>query len=685
MSTKRKTTVQSASDGKLHVDDDMIQQRSKAQRTKQSQLDSDDDVLVSLVGGGAVTRQGTNYGDGFQPFSKVGRRLTREEEVEWLSQLNRRLEILTLARRAQERGIMTQVQDAKTDEKSLKFELETMAKAYSTVLSQQQQQIQDLSNNTTANDQVLGDLKKEIAALEQQLRRANEAKRANGGELQTYRLKYETTLTQLENAENSISNLQDALDQALDDNQAMADEISGDWDERSDDDGDDDDADDDDGKKNAKKNKKSSSKSLHARRKADQAQRSALEAKVKLLETQLDVERQHFKDENGRNKDALKKANQDKNDLLDQLTAEFQTRLDDALQDQEDEHQEALEELARGLGNQSDGQQRRLADQLAQQRDLVTQLQNTKTLLDEQVAQLRNDLIESETICESWVKQSEQLREEYENEVYQHSTDLNTYQDHIEDLLDAYRVKELEFEELMNVKVSLAMEIQQYRQIIEKEEGRLAAATAANTANASTPTRRSSRRKTTMGDDEDDDEQPSASTTSKAKKDKKTTTGDNTAKLVKTGIDHNGAFVKFTNGSTQAISYDGYSIGSDMGATTEHFTFKGKQFTLAPSQQLIIFFQAPTKQQISDAESSGNVLHDLSDEGIFDETDGGDNKGQLYDKLGRSILQFKFVSKGRKTTAPAAAAAAGTTKKKAVGVSSSAAKKSGVKKSAGRK
>jgi hypothetical protein len=149
--------------------------------------------------------------------------------------------------------------------------------------------------------------------------------------------------------------------------------------------------------------------------------------------------------------------------------------------------------------------------------------------------------------------------------------------------------------------------------------------------------RRSARNKAAQRDDHEDDVRALPSTTPSTKKRQ-----DKLSSLVQTGIDLDGKYVKFHNGSTSPISLEGYSIRSDL--TDNAYDFDAR--TLLPNEQIIIFFKAPTKQDKSTHRTVNHFIN-IADEAVFDNDNLNDKKGQLFDSFGRSVARFEFLNKSR--------------------------------------
>lgn len=111
----------------------------------------------------------------------------------------------------------------------------------------------------------------------------------------------------------------------------------------------------------------------------------------------------------------------------------------------------------------------------------------------------------------------------------------------IRKLKDAFKRKDTEFEELMDVKIALAMELRAYRQMLEHEEDRLG---------YKSPLKK---RKTMH--------RPTPSSMGETK-DSSTSDSDKSAGLLISGSDIEGKFIQIRNGSTETVSLAGWKLRS---------------------------------------------------------------------------------------------------------------------------
>ena len=142
---------------------DIAEERSATRRRRN--LNTKDNDIVSLSSGGIINNSASSYKNRHSSTE-----LTTEEEALWLQNLNRRLEVLLLVQKNVSRGTLNAVTDSKQEDISYRNELTHLAEESSVVVVQQQNEIQLLTQQLTAHDNEILELRTTNEVLQQQLR-----------------------------------------------------------------------------------------------------------------------------------------------------------------------------------------------------------------------------------------------------------------------------------------------------------------------------------------------------------------------------------------------------------------------------------------------------------------------------------------------------------------------------------
>eukprot|EP00457_Paulinella_chromatophora_P005404 gb/GEZN01005421.1/.p1 GENE.gb/GEZN01005421.1/~~gb/GEZN01005421.1/.p1 ORF type:complete len:553 (-),score=166.54 gb/GEZN01005421.1/:66-1724(-) len=280
-------------------------------------------------------------------------------------------------------------------------------------------------------------------------------------------------------------------------------------------------------------------------------------------------------------------------DLRREFVKQMQEHLKERQEQQEREKEEALTSLSGHYREQIEGLQSNCSDleqKLAQAQALLNPLRSSVSDSATQLAQVQEANQQLQT-------QIQNLQAQVKEAHNAHAAESAQQQAMVNQLKEVVRRKDEEFNELMDVKIALAMEIKQYHTLLEDEEERLGLAAQDNGEGVGLHVQQ-----------------------------------EEVSPLLITGMDVKGKYVKIRNHSTESMELQGWSMRSDK--TGKQFVFPNK--TLKPGGTVVVWTGSNNRKK----ESGANTLVWAEDD-VWDTTEG--DTATLYSPGGLLCSQVDVV------------------------------------------
>lgn len=292
--------------------------------------------------------------------------------------------------------------------------------------------------------------------------------------------------------------------------------------------------------------------------------------------------------------------------IEEELRQEFSNQLSQILAERQQQFEEEKNDGLANLKAIYDEKISAYRDHLERAGHELEMLKAQKSAAQKEAHESRSISDEFETIKIQLQKRIVELEDDVKTERAKPNRDLAQKNDIIRRLKNAFKRKDEEFDELMDVKIALAMEIKAYRQLLESEEDRLG---------YESPTKKKRKRHanddaaTAESDEEEEDD------------------------LIISGMDLMGDYINIRNSSTRTIALDGYQLRS----SEDHFDL--------PSDIVLKSGESVTVWTSEDAEEKEDPPTDLAwvatdSESVFD--DKGDEV-ILVDPNGNPISRYEVI------------------------------------------
>ena len=312
------------------------------------------------------------------------------------------------------------------------------------------------------------------------------------------------------------------------------------------------------------------------------------------LRQDLHLTEKKFEDEIAHYQNELNDLLRDRNKVEEVLRKEFGNQLKDILAERQAQFEQEKLELAKDLRDAFDLQMSKyVADFEAMKQDLQDAL-HAKGDLEEQIQNMDTRTVELETTRDALKEEANRLKEQLRKQAADQKVVVDGMMTRFNELRDMFLQKEEEFNTLMDVKITLAMEIKAYRALLDNEENRLGYALPRSIEN-----------------------QPI----------------DKTEKLLIVGFDLDGTFIRMKNGATTDISLDGWKLRSQ--STLREFLFPN--VVMKPGKMFTLYFGKDAEKKVSEDAGISFAVND-----IF--APSGDS-GLVLDNIGRVANKIEFLSK----------------------------------------
>jgi seryl-tRNA synthetase len=216
-----------------------------------------------------------------------------------------------------------------------------------------------------------------------------------------------------------------------------------------------------------------------------------------------------------------------------------------------------------------------------------------KSDLEEQAQHMQTRSVELETSREALRSELQILKEQLRKQGADHKGVVDTMVTRFNELRAMFQAKEEEFNTLMDVKITLAMEIKAYRALLEKEEVRLGYLGSGNVGPRQV---------------------------------------DKTEKLLVVAFDLDGTYLRMKNGATENISLNGWKLTSVK--TLKEFSFPDT--SIKPGESFTLFFGKDANKNSKKHEGISFAVGD-----IFDSSS---DSGFIVDNLGRMVNKVGFLT-----------------------------------------
>jgi len=275
----------------------------------------------------------------------------------------------------------------------------------------------------------------------------------------------------------------------------------------------------------------------------DAGQRAAdAEGRLRGLEDDLANERKRADREIGRLRDEVASLTSKVTQVEDITRKEFVKQLEELVDKRQAEFEkdkdEALEQLKEIYDEKLNGYREQLERAGHELEEARKRAQDAKKI--EETA--RTEIKEAQEIKITFEKRVEELERIVAEEQARPNIEIAELKEINRRLKASFKRKDKEFDDLLDVKIALAMEIKQYRELLEKEEERLGYSVAPS------PEKKGKKRRRRARKDEEEEEAPAPAEESA---------------LVFSSMDVDGEFVTVRNNSTDDVPLKGWSIQTE--------------------------------------------------------------------------------------------------------------------------
>lgn len=322
------------------------------------------------------------------------------------------------------------------------------------------------------------------------------------------------------------------------------------------------------------------------------------------------------------------------------LRAEFGQQLRDLLADKHAEHSQAMDDLRDSLKNTYNARLRDVNEDLdAAKREIETEKRRTAEVM-KKVTELKALVMDATAQKAALSDENKQLQEALRNQADRHADELADLNRELDIVKDAYRGKLDEITGLMDDKITLGMEIKQYRELLEQEEQRLGmhghTRYADNASSSSSSSSSKSSRSKGPGNASSSSSSSSVTSTTSVSvsSNRQRTSADTAHSVIITGIDLEGTMIKLRNGSVDRIPLKNWKIRTKKGRNEFQFP---ANLVAEPGQVLTIHLGEDAKKRLTSASDLAWSL-----DGVFHPK--GDN-ATLYNENEVAVSRVEFLKR----------------------------------------
>lgn len=481
---------------------DLPTHRNKIVR-RETKSNRRDDQQVSLLSGGpvennnnaaAILQQQMKWSS--LPPSTLVSQITPEEEVDYLSTLNKRLEFLLAFNKATDCNIVTQISDLKTENNSYKNEIQSLAARAGTKLVKQAEEIGELTIDVQRQLEEAEALALENDHLRQQLQNKTDELaniKASTSNINENMQEFEDQIALLEKQNATLNTNVQKLKKDKADLVAKLNSTDDNLIEISDSEAEDDEEDEnamDDSTTTTKRGRKSTKKQPTKGKKQVNPREEISRLRAKLITAkQLEAlnDKQHQQE-----LDLL--AKQIKQSYLDEqeYAEDTKAQIQEALAKQEKLHEQQLEDLRKELEKEMKSRGSQQSNLLQSYEKQIEGLQATKNILENQITTLTRTVATTTAERDTLLQQYEEVRDDLDESVKNHKHDIALLEKQKHKLQQSILANKAKDDELNAIKQALQTEIGKYDTILGVEEVKHGLSSATKTG--TTAPRQSARR-----------------------------------------------------------------------------------------------------------------------------------------------------------------------------------------------